>query len=182
MSQSTPINLIRRNDSNPNINIDIDPTMSSDSQLVEDILKEMGDSPGAEQQSNINSQAFQYTMDSAQVPPTKYMPPQRPQEIQHPDYINYTQKMMFDNSNTSLLDSIGINLSGSSLKEKFMSNIKYPILVLVVCFLISLPEFNRVLFGFFPRLLLESGQVAIGGVCLKAIVGMVLFSGIAIFI
>ena len=47
-------------------------TQSSESQLVEDILKEMGDSPGMEQQSNINSQALQYAMDSSQVPAYKY--------------------------------------------------------------------------------------------------------------
>ena len=63
-----------------------------------------------------------------------------------------------------------------------MSNIKYPILVLVLCFLISLPEFNRFIFGFVPSLLLESGQVSIGGVLLKALIGMLLYCIIAIFI
>ncbi len=64
MSQSTPINMIRRNgtsDGGSQISIpdmgNMDP-MSSDSQLVEDILKEMGDSPGAELQSNINYPYF----------------------------------------------------------------------------------------------------------------------------
>ena len=57
-----------------------------------------------------------------------------------------------------------------------MKNIKYPALVFVLSFIISLPEFNRFLFGFFPRLLLESGQVSIGGVMLKALVGMIIFS------
>ena len=87
MSQSTPINLLRRGgdtSSTPNFsmdNMDLPQQtnmntqfniQSSDSQLVEDILKEMGDSPGAEQQSNINSQALQYAMDSSQVPAYKY--------------------------------------------------------------------------------------------------------------
>ena len=69
-----------------------------------------------------------------------------------------------------------------SLKDKIMRNIKYPILVFFMSFIISLPEFNRFLFGFFPRLLLESGQVSIGGVLLKAIVGMLLFSIISLFL
>ena len=36
--------------------------MMAESQLVEDILKEMGDSPGIEHQSNINSQAFHFLL------------------------------------------------------------------------------------------------------------------------
>ena len=39
--------------------------MTNDAQLVDDILKEMGESPGLEQQSNINSQALHYVMDGA---------------------------------------------------------------------------------------------------------------------
>jgi len=154
--------------------------MMAESQLVEDILKEMGESPGVENQSNINSQAFQYAMDSSQVPPTKYS---LPSSMQYPGGgMEYTQKMMSETAPNGLLSSIGINLSGASLKDKIMNNLKYPVLVFIICFLISLPEFNRFLFGFFPRLLLESGQVAIGGVILKAVVAMILYSCIVMFI
>jgi hypothetical protein len=189
MSQSTPINMIRRNgtsDGGSQISIpdmgNMDP-MSSDSQLVEDILKEMGDSPGAELQSNINSQALQYAMDSSQVPPTKYNPPQHNNEGMM-NYNNYSQKMMMDQSQnqSGILGQLGFNLGGETLKDKIMKNIKYPALVFVICFIISLPEFNRFLFGFFPRLLLESGQVSIGGVMLKALVGSILFAIVAVFI
>ena len=69
-----------------------------------------------------------------------------------------------------------------SYRKNKERNIKYPILVLCISFIISLPEFNRFLFGFFPRLLLESGQVSIGGVLLKSIVGMLLFSIISLFL
>ena len=185
MSQSTPINQIRRGDPST-----APPSMddmgsqfnspNSESQLVEDILKEMGDSPGIEQQSNINSQAFQYSMDSSQVPAYKY---NEPSLNQNPPYDNYADKMMHQQpSNTGLLSQFGINLSGASLKDKIMKNIKYPGLVFVLCFIISLPEFNRFLFSFFPKLLLESGQVSIGGVLLKAVVGMLLFIIIALFL
>ena len=74
MSQSTPINMLRRDSPS----MDMDNNMSnqfeatnSDSQLVEDILKEMGESPGLEQQSNINSQSYQYAMDNSQIPSYK---------------------------------------------------------------------------------------------------------------
>jgi hypothetical protein len=188
MSQSTPINMIRRNGVQDGSQMDISDMgnmgnmnpMASDSQLVEDILKEMGDSPGAELQSNINSQALQYAMDSSQVPPTKYNPPQHNEPMM--DYNNYSQKMMMDQNQNGILGQLGINLGGDTLRDKIMKNIKYPAIVFVLCFLISLPEFNRFLFGFFPRLLLESGQVSIGGVMLKALVGTLLFAIIAVFI
>ena len=174
MSQSTPINLIRRgegaSDPLPPMN-----SMNSDSQLVEDILKEMGESPGADQQSNINSQAFQYAMDNSQVPGYKYTG--QTESLSAYDDKNFADKMMYQQKqdNSGFLGQIGINLNGDSLKNKIMKNIKYPGLVFVICFIISIPEFNRFLFSFFPKLLLESGQVSIGGVLLKAIVGMILF-------
>lgn len=198
MSQSTPINLIRRGgggNGNPmeqppmtNMPPPMDPSLmqmgmenmgNSDSQLVEDILKEMGDSPGIEQMSNINNQAFQYTMDSSQVPPNKYVPPNPIPEMNE---TNYTQKIMMEQQPNNLLAQIGINLNGESLKEKITKNMKYPLLVFVLCFIISLPEFNRFLFGFFPKLLLESGQISIGGIILKSFIGMLVFVLISLFI
>jgi hypothetical protein len=206
MSQSTPINLIRRGgggDQQPMNNMPppMDPSLmqdpmqmgggmsggmgrmesmgNSDSQLVEDILKEMGDSPGAEQMSNINNQAFHYTMDSSQVPPNKYVPPNPIPEMNE---TNYTQKMMMDQQPNNLLAQIGINLNGESVKEKITKNMKYPLLVFVLCFIISLPEFNRFLFGFFPKLLLESGQISIGGIILKSFIGMMVFIIVSLFL
>jgi hypothetical protein len=192
MSLSTPINALRRSgdaSSTPNFSMDsleFAPQnnnqyngQSSDSQLVEDILKEMGESPGMEQQSNINSQAYQYAMDNSQVPIYKSS-----QDKNNYDDSNYTEKMMHQQQqiNSGLFGQMGISLNGASIKDKIMKNIKYPGLVFVISFIISLPEFNRFLFSFFPKLLLESGQVSIGGVLLKAIVGMLLFAIIALFI
>jgi hypothetical protein len=204
MSQSTPINLLRRGgeqNQEGNSNIESLPNFSmnssdspimqnnnefvnpSESQLVEDILKEMGDSPGMEQQSNINSQALQYTMDSSQVPAYKQ---NENNEVLQPinQYNNYSEKMVNEQEklNTGMFSQMGINLNSESIKDKFMKNIKYPILVFIISFIISLPEFNRFLFGFFPRLLLESGQVSIGGVLIKSVVAMLLFIIVALFL
>jgi len=207
MSQSTPINLLRRNgnsnentngmenmNSMPNISMNSNDmpildnnnvnmsNQPSESQLVEDILKEMGDSPGMEQQTNINSQALQYAMDSSQVPAYKQMDNNEHIQPMNPNN-NYSEKMVHQQlNNNGLLSQIGINISGDSLKDKIMKNFKYPILVFILSFIISLPEFNRFLFSFIPRLLLESGQVSIGGVLMKAFVGMLLFIIIALFL
>ena len=205
MSQSTPINMLRRNgNSNENLNtMDNMNSMNSmnsndmpilennnvnmfnqpsETQLVEDILKEMGNSPGMEQQTNINSQALQYAMDSSQVPAYKQIDTNEPFQPMTTNN-NYSEKMVHQQlNNNGLLSQIGINISGESLKEKIMKNFKYPILVFILSFIISLPEFNRFLFSFFPRLLLESGQVSIGGVLMKSFVGMLLFIIIALFL
>ncbi len=184
MSQSTPINMIRRDEPSMDDNQFMPP--NSDSQLVEDILKEMGDGPGLEHQSNINSQSYQYAMDNSQVPSYKYT-----EQDSNSNYNdrNYSEKMMNlqnggngGNGGNGMFSQFGINLSGTSIKDKIMKNIKYPSLVFVISFIISLPEFNRFLFSFFPRLLLESGQVSIGGVFLKAFVGMLFFIIVALFL
>ena len=217
MAQSTPINMIRRGDQT-NMPPPMDASMQmqnmhsmmdmqngggadmgamsgmggspgSDSQLVEDILKEMGESPGAENQSNINSQALHYAMDSSQVPPNKYIPPpQQHQQYQqqHQQAMEmqneYTNQLMNKNAPNGLLSQMGINLNSENLRDKIINNIKYPLLVFAISFLISLPEFNRFLFGFFPRLLLESGQVSLGGVLLKALLGALLYGIVALFL
>ena len=209
MSQSTPINMLRRNQNNDNQSSNtgnmqsgnmqsgnMQPmqqmhpgnmqqgNMSSDSQLVDDILKEMGESPGMDQQSNINSQTIQYAMDRAQVPPNKYISPQHGDEKDEDNNNTYSKKMMMDQqqNQTGFLNQLGFTLSGDSLKEKIMNNMKYPILVFIICFIISLPECNRFIFGFAPKLLLESGQVSFGGVILKAFIGMLLYICISLFI
>ena len=180
MSLSTPINMIKRGDPTIEIN-NFEGGSNSDSQLVEDILKEMGESPGIEQQSNINSQAYQYAMDNSQVPAYKA---NSQDQNGYYDNSTYSDKMMHKQNqmNNGLVGQMGISLNGASIKDKIMKNIKYPGLVFVLSFLISLPEFNRFLFSFFPKLLLESGQVSIGGVLLKSLVSMILFIIIALFI
>ena len=200
MSQSTPINLLRRNgDTSSNTATAMNnmnfPSQnndnqfsggSSDSQLVEDILKEMGESPGLEHQSNINQQAYQYSIDNSQAPMYKNTSFQNNNNDNNDNYNdrNYTEKMMHQqhNVNSGLFSQFGINLNGASIKDNIIKNIKYPSLVFVISLIISLPEFNRFLFSFCQKLLLESGQVSIGGVLLKAIVGMMLFAIIALFI
>ena len=234
MAQSTPINLLRRNDAgsqqmmpgsqqplqpqqlHPSQQQQMQPQfpntggggggggMTNDAQLVDDILKEMGESPGLDQQSNINSQALHYVMDGAQVPPNKYINKQNnnmsgDDEYDDNDNSNNRNRNSnsYDNNNmfnkgfnngsgsgmgSSIFSKIGFSLSGDTFKDKIMNNMKYPILVFIICFLISLPEFNRFLFGFMPSLLLESGQIKFNGVLLKALIGMIIFICIALFL
>ena len=167
----------------------MDDVMRSDNQLVEDILKEMGESPGAESQSNINSQAFGYAMDRAQVPPHKYVDPSAGNSNSNSGSGNYDKTVGSNDSSSissfspsGLMNQISFSLSGQNLKSKITRSYRYPILVFVICLLLGLPEFNRFIFSFFPKLLLESGQVSLSGVAMKALIGMIIFIIIGIFI
>lgn len=165
-----------------------DGMMRSDSQLVEDILKEMGESPGAASQSNINSQAYHYATDNSQIPPHKYVDPAVMAEQQSELQAAMNKQANGGNGITGglsangFMNQISFSLSGNNLKAKAVKNFKYPILVFIICFILGVPEFNRFLFSFFPKLLLESGQVSITGVALKSLVGMILFIIVAIFL
>lgn len=174
MSLSTPLNMIRNNQSQQNQMHE--PT---DTQLVEDILKEMGNSDNPEIQSNINSNTLQYAMDQAQIPPHKYQQQQEPYMNMNPNSGNMNSSSM--NSNT-LLGDLSFNLNTETIRDKFIRLGKYPVLIFILSFMISLPEFNRFIFGFFPSLLLESGQISLSGVFLKAILVTVAFCIIAMFI
>jgi hypothetical protein len=159
-----------------------DGVMRSDTQLVEDILKEMGSGPGSEMQSNINSQAYQYATDNAQVPPHKYVDPNSMVNLDNSGFNMNSMNTSNKSSTDNLFNQISFSLSGQNIKSKLMNNLKYPVAVFIICFLLGLPEFNRFLFNFFPKLLLESGQVTIGGVALRSLIGMIIFIIISIFI
>jgi len=132
-------------------------------QLVDDILADMGEPPMMNP-SNIDNAMMNRAMDRSQIPPEK-------QYDMEEDY-NYNQEKQH-NDNSMLLDVVGV--SESSTIGRAYNTVKYPILVFVVCFIVSLPQLNRLLFSMIPTLLLESGQVSLQGVALKSFIGMVLF-------
>lgn len=132
-------------------------------QLVDDILADMGEPPMMNP-SNIDNAMMNRAMDRSQIPPEK-------QYDMEEDY-NYNQDKLH-NENSMLLDVVGV--SESSTIGRAYNTVKYPILVFVVCFIVSLPQLNRLLFSMIPTLLLESGQVSLQGVALKSFIGMVLF-------
>ena len=224
MSQSTPINQIRKNLSNSGNNsmmqppqvpannaMDMNQPMAqpmaqipsemnqqaglTDNQLVNDILKEMGDSPGAENQADINVGSMNYAMDSSQVPPEKLAGNFLQAEGQ--ETLNPPNTSMGDSNQHIGSDNISLNniedqtnkmLEGLTLnqpvswKDKIILMVRYPLVVLVICIIISLPIFSRSLFSIFPRLLKESGEISLLGVLLKSIIGAILFAIVQYFV
>lgn len=160
---------------NPN-NLNPPVPTQDNNQLVEDILKEMSNPPTED--SNLNTNVMNYAMDPSQIPPEKQ------------DNINFlnANDLEVDNLPNSNIDSEESNkkdnnppivsylgLSEDSSLTPIIKMIRLPLIVFILSFVISLPLFNRYLFSFFPKLLIESGQVGIYGVLLKAVLSTILF-------
>lgn len=171
-----------------------EPVMN-DNQLVEDILKEMNVPDTKDSDTNV--QSYNYATDSSQVPPEKLyaqnLPPDPPLTINEPsDSVinNYNDDSSVDDlkkQNESLMNSLGINMSLNDNSSSNKSGLikKYlilPSIIFIILTLLALPVFNRFLFSLLPSLLLESGQVSIKGVLLKAFIGTVLYVIISIFV
>ena len=166
----------------------------TDNQLVNDILKEMGDSPGADNQADINVNSMNYAMDSSQVPPEKlagnFLETQV-QETLNPvntsmggtsDLINSMNTPTNVDETNTLLNSLSLNDSSVPLQTRILNLIKYPVIVFAICVIISLPIFSRTLFSVFPKLLKESGEISILGVVLKALIGAIIFGIVQFFV
>ncbi len=164
-SMSTPLNQL------PSLVSDMpDQNPQNHDQLVDDILRDFEEPP--HQESNIDTEMMGYSMDSSQIPPPKM----------NKNFLDATATKTSgsgDSSDANINGGLGGNGGfmdyTESKMEWIMNMVKAPLVVFVISFLLSLPHFNRFLFGLIPSCLLESGQVNIYGVLLKAIIGAVLF-------
>ena len=126
--------------------------------------------------SNLNTDVINYAMDPSQIPPEKQ---------ENLNFLNADDLEMDNEPNNNFVESEKsekqppivnyLGLSEDSSLTPIIKIIRLPILVFILSFIISLPIFNRYLFSFFPNLLLESGQVGIYGVLLKAVLSTILF-------
>ena len=173
MAQSTPLSQLPpiSGGGNDSFNIDMNqpqnlpnPAIDMGNSLVDDIIADMEPVPEMPD-GDINNGMLDRSMDRSQIPMEK----QFERIIDRND--DYSNNM--DQSSSMVLDAVGV--SGSSMVGKTYNALKLPIAVFLICFIISLPAINRIIFGILPTLLLESGQVSIHGVALKAFIGMILF-------
>ena len=145
-------------------------------QLVDDILRDFDEPP--HQQSNIDTEMLGYSMDSSQIPPPKM----------NKNFLDASSASSKSHDQLDSEGNIGSGVGGGFMDytetkmEWIMNMIKAPLVVFVITFILSLPHFNRFLFGLIPSCLLESGQVNMYGVLLKAVIGTVLFIVIALLV
>lgn len=146
-------------------------------QLVDDILRDIEEPP--QQQSNIDTEMLGYSMDSSQIPPPKM----------NKNFLDASSSKSSGNGGEIGIGGESDNSNGGGFMdytetkmEWIMNMVKTPLVVFVITFILSLPHFNRFLFGLIPSCLLESGQVNIYGVLLKAVIGAVLFIVISLLV
>lgn len=153
------------------------PSTQNNSQLVDDILREMTNEDfqqGNEPDLNVGN--INYSMDNVNIPP-----------IQQPSVDGQLQP---ENTKVSSVESIlnnGINTTDifSDLKlnepidetavDKFVKQAKPVILVFVIVVVLSLHQVNRVIFSFVPQLIIENGQLSIYGILFRGLLAAILY-------
>jgi len=153
------------------------PSTQNNSQLVDDILREMSSDDvhqGPEPDLNVGN--INYAMDNVNVPPA----PQSAVEGQ----------LQAENTTVSSVENIlnnGIDTSDifSDLKlnepidvsavDNFIKQAKPVILVFVIVVILSLHQVNRVIFSFVPQLIIENGQLSIYGILFRGLLAAILY-------
>ena len=137
-----------------------------DSQIVEDILREMDD-PNQQPVSNINTEVLNYQMDNSQIP--------FEQNTNAPENTN-------TNYQEPQLDMSQYVEPEKTFYQRAVDQMRLPLIVLVVSLILALPLFNKLLARFIPKLLAASGSFNIYGIMVKTILGPLLFYIINYFV
>ena len=133
-----------------------------DNQLVDDILREMEDPNG--QDSNINSESLNYTMDQSQIPPEQVPMEELQQLGSGSGGYNSLNMSQYVNEKSDL-----------TFKQRILEYVRQPAIVFAICVILTIPQFNRILARFIPRLLHESGHFNMYGILFKGLLGAMFF-------
>lgn len=161
------------------------PAMQNNSQLVDDILKEMSSSGtyNQEPEPDLNVGNINYAMDGVNIPQTNTQMNNNGQLLSEntvPDSVNNT-------NNTNNIINNGVNtddffadlkLNDSqdiSAVDNILKQIKPVVLVFVIVVILSLHQVNRVIFSFVPQLIIENGQLSIYGILFRGLLASILY-------
>lgn len=157
-----------------NPNVDLSSANISNSQLVDDILKEMDTRPvpGANHMMDMNVGNINYAMDpAAHVPPERNPAAQRiisgGEQTQMPSMSTYQHMNLSGDDHNKLVDE--------SIYQKIIKEAKPVVIVFLIVLVLSLHQTNRLIFGFLPNLILENGELSIYAILLRAAIACVLF-------
>jgi hypothetical protein len=133
-------------------------------QFVDAILTELEDMPNYE--NNQNAARQQYAMNpDAHIPPPQLGNTEnllRSQESRDTSTINLTDKFSNDSSKGFL--------------KKYKKELISCAIFMILMFILSLHQVNRIIFGFMPKLILENGQISIMGILLKTLIATLIFA------
>ena len=153
---------------------------SNDNQFLNELFSDLGVTNASANPLDINSQAIGYAMEgAAHIPPDKNgsMPPM-PVGVknQYQSELAAAAASSSGHHSESFDGSGGSSImlsSGNYVMDLVHRYVKMPVIVFVIVFIVSLPQFNRFIFNFFPSLILESGQISILGITLKSFIALI---------
>ena len=173
-----PDSILQQQPQNPMVQNPLQqPATQNNSQLVDDILREMTNEDfqqGPEPDLNVGN--INYAMDSVNIPP----------EAQ----VSNEGQLQPENTMVSSVENIlnnGVDSSDifSDLKldepidetavDKFVKEAKPVILVFIIVVVLSLHQVNRVIFSFVPQLIIENGQLSIYGILFRGLLAAILY-------
>ena len=142
------------------------PIMNNN-QFVDAILTELEDMP--DYGKDINAASQQYAMN-----PDAHVPP--PQ-------LGDTSKLLkgVDTQLGSAVDLSNKYSGNGSFFRRYKKELIATSMFLVLMFIMSLHQVNRLLFSFMPKLILENGQISITGILLKTVIATIIF-GLVVFL
>jgi hypothetical protein len=140
-------------------------------QFVDAILTELEGMPEYGQDQNAARQQYSMNPD-AHVPPPQLGDTAgllKAQDTKLGNVINLTDKFADANGNKT-----------GSFINRYKTELIATGLFIVLMFVLSLHQVNRLIFGFMPKLLLENGQISMLGILLKTVIAGLIF-GLVIF-
>jgi hypothetical protein len=126
-----------------------------------------------QEEPNLSAGALQYQMDASQIP---YHGPNPNLQIQEePQYMDGP-------SQYEMMMQQQMEPEELTLVQKLTNEIKLPIIVAVLFLLFSLPQVNKLITKFVPRLLSENGEMNMMGIAGKAVIVAILVTLIKLFV
>jgi hypothetical protein len=141
--------------------------------MIDEAAKQVnaGNYQNQQEDPNLSAGAIQYQLDQSQIPQNGPIPNI---QIQDHQYDEQQPQYMYDMEPEQEPEL--------SLVEKITSEVKLPLIVAVLFVILSLPQFNRVLTRFVPKLLAETGELNMMGLLAKGIILAILFFAIKHFV
>lgn len=181
----------------PTVEPNNDISNDEETMMVNSILKEIENADDIDN----SEQAINYTIDTSQIPPkineeipTREMIQETAKEIfNQPLQMEVAPQIPMVNEepipevnkkeiNSLLNNEPENNKNMESLTNKLINKGKYASIILVLVIIFNIPQFNKMILKFLPKMAVEGPQVSILGTVLKAFLIALIFFGLSFII
>lgn len=151
------------------------PATQNNSQLVDDILREMStDDVHQGPEPDLNVGNINYAMDNVNIPPAPQQAVEDQLQAENTAVSSVENVLNVDTSD--IFSDLKLNEPiDETAVEKFVKQAKPIFLVFVIVVVLSLHQVNRVIFSFVPQLIIENGQLSIYGILFRGLLAAILY-------